>query len=114
MLCLHRFTRKRLPILAESRKTEFKRCSRGFIGWKLAGRYAVDPTPMVQSKQLFLLCQQHGQHTLFQQITELLWIVVEGGIQKRFNVTSCKINLQLLSVKALCCMDCPGKRGLEW
>ena len=41
-------------------------------GIAIAGRCAVDPTPMVQSKQLFLLCQQHGQHTLFQQITELL------------------------------------------
>ena len=41
-------------------------------GIAIAGRYAVDPTPMVRSKQLFLLSQQHGHHALFQQITELL------------------------------------------
>ena len=34
ILYLHGFTGKRLPILAESRKTESKRCSRGFISWK--------------------------------------------------------------------------------
>ena len=33
ILYLHGFTEKRLPILAENRKTEFKRCSRGFIRW---------------------------------------------------------------------------------
>ena len=34
ILYLHGFTGKRLPILAGSRETEFKRCSGGFISWE--------------------------------------------------------------------------------